>query len=106
MSNESCAIAVQEADGSSAVRVVVTGEVDASNCTSLHDVLARLADAGAPRHVEVDLGGLTFLDSSGLRALLVGQLALVERGGTLRIDPASEVVDRLLEITGLHEQLR
>ena len=106
MSNESCSIEVHQVEGSADVRVTVTGEVDASNCASLHDVIAALADAGAPRHVEVDLSGLTFLDSSGLRALLVGQLALVERGGTLRSDQASDVVDRLLEITGLHEQLR
>lgn len=88
--------------GADAVRVGVVGEIDSSNCEQLQAVLAEQASAGT---VHVDLSEVTFIDSSGLRALLLGHRLIGEAGGTMRITAASENVRRLFEITGLTDRL-
>jgi anti-anti-sigma factor len=77
--------------------VTVAGEVDLESCTELGVVLAGLQGAGA---VDVDLSGVTYLDSTGLRSLLAARDAAAERGGRLRVSAASNIVARLIEITG------
>ena len=63
-------------DGTTAV-VAVTGELDASNFQNLIDVGRELHAAGTRRLI-LDLGGLTYMASSGLVALY--SLALILRG--------------------------
>ena len=84
--------------------VTVTGEIDSSNCATVQDLLADLARPGREA-VEVDLAGVSFVDSSGLRALIVGQRSLAEVGAAMTVVAASEAVRRLFEITGLVERL-
>lgn len=81
--------------------VTATGEVDSSNCASLQEVLASLGRPGAGRDVHVDLAGVSFMDSSGLRALIVGQRLITEAGGSFRVMAVSDSLRRLLDITGL-----
>ena len=64
-------------DGSTAL-VSVSGELDASNFQSLIDVGRELQATGTDRLV-VDLGGLSYMASSGLVALY--SLAVIMRGG-------------------------
>jgi anti-anti-sigma regulatory factor len=64
-------------DGSTAV-LGVSGELDASNFQSLIDVARELQAAGTRRLV-VDLGGLSYMASSGLVALY--SIAVIMRGG-------------------------
>lgn len=106
MNSEGCAIDVRGGEQGDAVTVAIEGEVDASNCAEVSEVLARLATAERAHDVQLDLAGLGFVDSSGLRVLLVAQLALQQRGGSLRIVAASRTVERLLDVTGLAAQLR
>ena len=58
---------------------------------------------GSPTLVEVDLGSVEFIDSSGLRALLQVQQNYGER---VRIGPVSAAVQRLLELTGTSDHFR
>lgn len=106
MNSEGCSIEVGRGEVDDKVTVTVEGEVDASNCAELRDVLDRLATGERAHEVHLDLGRLGFVDSSGLRVLLVAQLALQQRGGSLRIVAASRAVERLLDVTGLTAQLR
>ena len=54
-----------------------------------------------PRHLGLDLSAVDFLDSSGLRALLVVQQAVASAGRQVRVVGSTPMIDRLLEITGL-----
>jgi anti-sigma B factor antagonist len=77
----------------------IAGEVDASNVDRLAEAFARrpLDDGDG---VVLDVAGVTFLDSSGLRVLLDLRRRLGDEGEvTLR--GASRSVQRLLELTGL-----
>ena len=85
--------------------ITVVGELDLSTSNALIDQVSALVDGGATL-VVLDLSGASFIDSSGLRALIgLGQL-LESTGGRLVIDGMSPAAQKLLEITGLLEQFR
>lgn len=80
--------------------VSVTGEVDIYTSPSLKTALAAAA-AEDCKLIIVDLGGVGFIDSSGL-GVLVGALRRArEAGGDLRVVSGHETVARILRITGL-----
>ena len=87
-------LSVQRDDG--VVRAV--GEVDASTCSQLDEVLHTL-DGEEP--ALVDLSEVTFMDSSGLRVLIEHHYLRADHGGRLVILNPSRPVGRLLEVTGL-----
>jgi anti-sigma B factor antagonist len=91
-------LTVAEADDG--IAVSVRGEVDIHTCAELEKTLTELADRGI-RRITVDLSGVAFIDSSGLRALVVGHKALQGQGGTLVVANPSATTARLLEVTGL-----
>lgn len=81
----------------------VAGEVDISTAPALHEhLLAALAGLG--QEVLLDLSGVTFMDASGLRVLVLVNRLLQERGGTLHLLAPAPVICRLLEVTGLTGQ--
>jgi anti-anti-sigma factor len=79
--------------------VAVAGELTVSTRDKLASVLVRFVEDGHAA-IDLDLGGVTFMDSQGLWALMRAK----ERsaGGTqLRIVEASKPVRRLLQLTTL-----
>jgi anti-sigma B factor antagonist len=81
--------------------VSVRGELDAATAPDLADVCHSVHAAGA-RDLVIDLTDTSFLDSSGLRALIEAHRLFSERGN-LALAHASDPVRRLLEITGLDD---
>ena len=78
--------------------LIVSGEVDIATATQLRDeVLPRLA---AAKTLWLDLGDVTFMDSSGLHVLLASRRRAALLGSRLVIGRTSTAVDRLLEVTG------
>ena len=84
----------------SGTRYVVRGEADADNCGELG---AALLDGKVAGPVELDLSGLSFLDSSAVSELLRVHGILEADDIALRIVDPSPAVHRVLEITGLLE---
>lgn len=80
----------------------VTGEVDAHSVTVVD---AALADVDPTNEVCLDLSGVTFIDSSGLRALVAAHKRAEAAGGGLVIVDPSPPVLRLLGLTGLDQVL-
>jgi anti-anti-sigma factor len=87
--------------GSRAI-VHVKGDLDAFSAPTLEAEVAQLV-AGSTSDVVFDLSATGFLDSSGLRALLVAERSVLHHGGQMTLRAPSEPVQRLLEITGLSE---
>jgi anti-anti-sigma factor len=96
-------IAVQTHDG--ATVVTPRGRLD---LLSAADFKARLAQAVADggKRIVVDLGEVTFVDSSGLGALIGGLKAARQAGGDLRIARPAEQARTILELTTLNRVLR
>lgn len=93
-------VGVREHSGD-AVVIAVTGEVDGDNCAELR---SRLTGHDA-RHVTLDLDGLTFIGSAGVRELLYCREVVEQLGGTFVISRAHENVRQILTLCGLTELL-
>jgi anti-anti-sigma factor len=79
-------------------RLEVAGELDMATTGVLRDELDRLR--AARREVLVDLSGVSFIDSSGLRLLLEAQADARQDGwGLFFSTEVSLVVKRLLDLT-------
>lgn len=83
------------------VRIVVSGEVDLDNAAVVEAELAR-AISNQVTVVSIDLAGVAYLDSAGLRVLF----HLVERLATLQISvelvaPTGSPSRRVVELSGL-----
>lgn len=52
-------------------------------------------------HLRLDMSGVTFCDSSGLRVLIEAAMRHEHAGGSFRISETSPIVSRLLQITSL-----
>ena len=77
---------------------VVAGEIDIMSAPALERALQRLVDSGGT--VVLDMRGVSFMDSTGLRAILAATEALRGRGTLVLRDPQPIIV-RVLEVTGL-----
>jgi anti-sigma B factor antagonist len=87
-----------------AVCVEVEGELDLATAPQLEVLLRRELDAG--HDVMLDLSAVTFMDSSGLRAIITSTRAANSNGTHLRIGGSLlPQIRRLIEITGLREVL-
>ena len=84
--------------------VALAGECDMSVRDELTRVL--LAAVAECRVVVVDLAGLTFLDSSGIHALVMAHQAALREGGKLYAVGAAGVVAGLMDVTGVADLLR
>jgi len=82
-----------------ATRVSAVGEIDFDSQGELERTLIDLCSDQRP--VELDLGDVSFIDSSGLAMLLSIRNLCAESGGMLIVCAPSETVRRVLELAGL-----
>lgn len=85
---------------SDSTRLSVRGEVDIAVVAGLLAEAERSMDVSRPR-LEVDLQDVTFIDSSGLGALVQIQRNASERGISVVLTHPSAATRRLLELSGL-----
>lgn len=90
-------------EGSTGV-VVVAGEFDLNGSDPFARVVSELVDQGA-QEVRVDLDEVTFIDSSGLSALVHVRETVEARGRSFRLGHLSASVERVLELSGLRDEL-
>lgn len=69
------------------------------------DLLEHLRRLGVERDVMLDLRGVEFIDSSGLRTIITSHQDFDEAGTKLVLSGPSESVARLIDITGLRDHL-
>lgn len=84
--------------------VLIAGELDLSSADELDTTIAELCADGA-RHIVVEMSELEFMDSTGLRSLLVGAELCAVSGCELLIGSTSLQVERLLSVAGVAERL-
>jgi anti-sigma B factor antagonist len=83
--------------------LTLAGELDLA-CVPRFEALVASAFVMADRCI-VDLAELSFVDSSGIRALLRARRRAVESGATLEFANASEAVARVLTDAGVEHVL-
>lgn len=80
------------------VVVATRGELNAVTSPTLRERLTSEIEAGA-RAIVVDLSAVTFIDSSGLSALLAGLKRISARQGQLIVSGVSEHTRLIFELT-------
>lgn len=90
-----------EHDDDGRYRLALAGELDLAAAPSFLRALETACADGA-RSITVDLSGLTFIDSAGLRAVLQGHRLCFGHGSEYWLDPTmAPPIRRLLEIAGV-----
>ena len=82
-----------------------TGRLNMVSANHLREAVRGVVADGATR-VVVDLAETTFIDSSGLGALIAGLKETRQVGGDLRIAAAGEQVRTVLRLTSLDQVLK
>ena len=81
-------------------RIALYGEFDISSAAdatrALHELLAR-----GPQEVIVDLSGLEFMDSTGVKFLVDGRETAIARGVKLSLVHGGDPVKRVLTVSGI-----
>ena len=81
-------------------RIELAGELDTSNADAVDQEL-ELAEKAKVGRIVLDLNRLTFIDSTGLRVLLVAKRRSEKDGGRLRVRAGGEQVRRMMALTGI-----
>jgi anti-sigma B factor antagonist len=86
------------------VQVSLTGEFDLAGLPRFEERIAAV-ESEVPKAIVIDLTGLRFMDSSGLRALVTADDRARKQQRRLAIVPGPPEVRRVFEITKLDTRL-
>lgn len=93
------------AEDGDTVIVTLAGELDLAWAADVRRAFDAACGSTLPA-VRVDLGPLRFVDSTGLRELVILHQALAQAGRSLTFTPGGPAVQRVLEVSGLLDVLR
>jgi anti-anti-sigma factor len=82
-------------------RMIISGEIDSVSCDEVRTAVLQVLRTHRPAHIEMDLRGVTFLDSAGIKMLIQCQSDARPTGCRITLTETSHGVYRILEITGL-----
>ena len=78
------------------------GDLDLANAPLVRDELIRMLEEGVTR-LSIDLSDLTFLDSTGIAALVVVRKHALDLGVDFDVHSPREIVGHVLEACGVDE---
>ncbi len=87
-------------DTSGVLTLSIAGELDLASVESVHETIDEAVN-GNPERIVFDLGGVTFMDSSGIAMML----QVSKRVGNVKVRNVRPIVRRVIEATGLVEVL-
>jgi anti-anti-sigma factor len=96
--------ALHRREEDAAVVLSLAGELDMASADQVLEELDRVQSEGAAELV-IDLSELTFMDSTGLRAILTADARSRLEGPKLTLVPGPEAVHRVFELTGMAGRL-
>jgi len=95
---------VDTQDREGGVQLTLKGELDLSTIEKVEQELARV-EAEGHELIVLDLGGLTFLDSTGLRTIVTADQRARRTGRRIVVRRGPDTVHRVFTITRLDERL-
>jgi anti-anti-sigma factor len=84
--------------------LVLSGDLDSRSAVEFESLVRRVCAEGT-QAILVDITRLSFLDSSGLGAILRAQKICDEHGVGFMLTPGERNVQRVFEITGMVDEL-
>ena len=91
--------------GPTGATIAVTGELDMSTADRLVTTVTDALSGDADGRLSVDLSGVGFCDSAGIRALVRLRKVADQAGLSLELLNPTPVVRRVLELSGLVDHL-
>jgi anti-anti-sigma factor len=85
------------------ILIALSGDVDLATASIVDDEIRRAEQS--ENLVVLDLGEVTFMDSTGLRIVISAHQRLRERGASLQIQHLTPQVGRLFELVGVLDHL-
>jgi anti-sigma B factor antagonist len=98
------ALQIQATTSGSGHVLSLSGELDLASAGVLDTAIAELCTDGAER-ITLEMGELAFMDSTGLRSVIVGKELCEVNGCELLIGALSAQVQRLFDVSGVGEKL-
>jgi anti-anti-sigma factor len=95
---------IDSRDQDGVTHVALAGEFDLAAIEEFESAIEQL-EADQPAAMVIDLSELRFMDSSGLRALVMADQRAREAGRRLAIVPGRSTIRRVFEITQLDDRL-
>ena len=84
----------------------IQGELDHHRAREVIGELDRSIDAAQPRELTVDLGGLTFTDSSGIAVLIRAHRRMGQIQGAMRVVNTPAQARKVFQAAGLERLIR
>jgi anti-anti-sigma factor len=84
-----------------ATRISITGDIDRCTAYQVQQAVIQALRQQRPTRIEVDLGGVGFLDSAGIRALVLSRADAEQVDCRLTLVNARPLVRQVLAIAGL-----
>lgn len=94
-------MAVTCTEQGSTLTATLTGEVDHHAARALMTTLSTQVEAALPMKLVLDLGGVTFMDSSGIALVLRLYKRMGELGGTLTLRAVPTQSAKVLKAAGI-----
>ena len=86
------------------LQVKLMGELDHHSAPRFAEQMDAMIEHGADiRILQLDLGELTFMDSSGIGVLMGRYKRMAQLGGSLQVRNESRNIERIMRLTGLYQ---
>ena len=86
--------------------LVLTGRLNQASADALHAAAMEVAGDETSKAMVVDMGGVDFIASVGIRSLIRPSQALALRGGKLAVANLSPQISEFFKLTGLDQLFR
>lgn len=94
---------VEERDCDGTRTLALSGELDLASSSALQRTITRICAAEGTRGLALDLHAVTFIDSTGLAAIIYASRLCERHERDFALIRGSEAVQRLFELTGVTE---
>jgi anti-anti-sigma factor len=82
-------------------RIAVHGDLDAPSSGQVQQAVVEILRTRRPRRIDLDAHGVTFIDSAGIRVLVLCQIDAQQMGCEITVTRAPRTVHRVFEVCGL-----
>lgn len=96
---------IEAFESGSGTTIKLAGELDSATSAQMIERFETLAGPSGARHVMLDLAEVTFIDSTGMRAIITIERLATERGLTLTISPPPADVTQPLRASGISDRV-
>jgi anti-anti-sigma factor len=86
--------------------LVLTGRLNQASADALHAAAMEIAGGDTDRALIIDMGGVDFVASVGIRSLIRPSQALSMRGGKLAVANLNPQISDFFKLTGLDQMFR